>query len=256
MTDQEYRELPLHYHEECDEHLYVVSGRGLFHLDGQEAKAGPGTFLRFGRRQVHGFPRIDEHPFVVLSIDVPRRRPDDPGLLGVRGERSRVLPDRRAHAQHLGELAVVAAESGPSQRRGGGDQRGVGGVDVADQRPQRFPPPVEPGEDGLEQPAQGTDPKQHPSGEHSLWAKRHDDQHGKHDGRDADGRAGRPPRGAPLMASAEAKRAEFETASSASNSRCASTTAVRGRTSANSAGHGRFRRSPPTTKSANSSASR
>jgi mannose-6-phosphate isomerase-like protein (cupin superfamily) len=72
-----YRELPLHYHEECDEHLYVVSGRGLFHLDGHEAKAGPGTFLRFGRRQVHGFPRIDEHPFVVLSIDVPRRRPDD-----------------------------------------------------------------------------------------------------------------------------------------------------------------------------------
>lgn len=72
-----YRELPLHYHEECDEHLYVVSGRGLFHLDGQEAKAGPGTFLRFARRQVHGFPRIDEHPFVVLSIDVPRRRPDD-----------------------------------------------------------------------------------------------------------------------------------------------------------------------------------
>jgi mannose-6-phosphate isomerase-like protein (cupin superfamily) len=72
-----YRELPLHYHEECDEHLYVVCGRGLFHLDGQEAKAGPGTFLRFGRRQVHGFPRIDEHPFVVLSVDVPRRRPDD-----------------------------------------------------------------------------------------------------------------------------------------------------------------------------------
>jgi hypothetical protein len=31
----------------------------------------------FGRRQVHGFPRIDEHPFVVLAIDVPRRRPDD-----------------------------------------------------------------------------------------------------------------------------------------------------------------------------------
>jgi mannose-6-phosphate isomerase-like protein (cupin superfamily) len=72
-----YRGLPPHYHEECDEHLYVVSGRGLFQLDGQEAEAGPGTFLRFGRRQVHGFPCIDEHPFVVLAIDVPRRRPDD-----------------------------------------------------------------------------------------------------------------------------------------------------------------------------------
>jgi mannose-6-phosphate isomerase-like protein (cupin superfamily) len=72
-----YRELPLHYHEECDEHLYVVSGRGLFHLEGREAQARSGMFLRFGRGHVHGFPRIDEHPFVVLSIDVPRRRPDD-----------------------------------------------------------------------------------------------------------------------------------------------------------------------------------
>jgi hypothetical protein len=26
---------------------------------------------------VYGFPRIDEHPFVVLAVDVPRRRPDD-----------------------------------------------------------------------------------------------------------------------------------------------------------------------------------
>ncbi|WP_100524233.1 cupin domain-containing protein [Mycobacteroides abscessus] len=72
-----YETLPLHYHEECDEHLYVVSGEGIFHLDGTEQPAKPGNFLRFGRRQVHGFPRIDVHPFVVLAIDVPRRRPDD-----------------------------------------------------------------------------------------------------------------------------------------------------------------------------------
>lgn len=72
-----YRELPLHYHNECDEHLYVVSGEGLFHLDGEQSPAKPGTFLRFARKQVHGFPRIDKQPFVVLSIDVPRRRPDD-----------------------------------------------------------------------------------------------------------------------------------------------------------------------------------
>lgn len=72
-----YQTLPLHYHEECDEHLYVVSGEGLFHLDGTEQLARPGAFLRFARRQVHGFPQIDAHPFVVLAIDVPRRRPDD-----------------------------------------------------------------------------------------------------------------------------------------------------------------------------------
>jgi mannose-6-phosphate isomerase-like protein (cupin superfamily) len=72
-----YRTLPLHYHEHCSEHLYVVAGEGIFHLDGQENRAVPGTFLRFAQRKVHGFPQIDVHPFVVLAIDVPRRRPDD-----------------------------------------------------------------------------------------------------------------------------------------------------------------------------------
>jgi mannose-6-phosphate isomerase-like protein (cupin superfamily) len=72
-----YRNLPLHYHEHCSEHLYVVSGEGIFHLAGEESRAAPGTFLRFAQRQVHGFPQIDVHPFVVLAIDVPRRRPDD-----------------------------------------------------------------------------------------------------------------------------------------------------------------------------------
>ena len=53
-----YREVPLHYHEECDEHLYLLSGGGTFHLDGAEFEARPGMFLCFERRKVHGFPRI------------------------------------------------------------------------------------------------------------------------------------------------------------------------------------------------------
>jgi len=72
-----YRTLPLHYHNECDEFLYVVSGEGVFHLSGEESAARPGMFLRFARREVHGFPEITKHPFVVLSVDIPRRRPDD-----------------------------------------------------------------------------------------------------------------------------------------------------------------------------------
>ncbi|WP_374021485.1 cupin domain-containing protein [Mycobacterium sp. HNNTM2301] len=72
-----YRTLPLHYHNDCDEFLYVISGEGVFHLAGEESNAGPGTFLRFARRQVHGFPRITNHLFVVLSVDVPRRHPAD-----------------------------------------------------------------------------------------------------------------------------------------------------------------------------------
>ncbi|EFV12081.1 cupin domain-containing protein [Segniliparus rugosus] len=72
-----YRPLPLHYHNECDEHLYVVSGTGLFHIDGQDLEARPGLFLRFPRKTVHGFLAVSEDPLVVLSVDVPRRRPDD-----------------------------------------------------------------------------------------------------------------------------------------------------------------------------------
>ncbi|MCU1681976.1 MAG: Cupin 2 conserved barrel domain protein [Amycolatopsis sp.] len=72
-----YREVPLHFHNECDEHLYVVSGRGTFHLDGEEYEAKPGMFLCFEKKKVHGFPRIVEEPLVFLAIDVPRRRPDD-----------------------------------------------------------------------------------------------------------------------------------------------------------------------------------
>jgi mannose-6-phosphate isomerase-like protein (cupin superfamily) len=72
-----YRPLPLHYHDDCDENLYIVSGRATFHLDGEEHEARPGMFLCFQRRVVHGFPEIVEHPLVLLSIDVPRRRPDD-----------------------------------------------------------------------------------------------------------------------------------------------------------------------------------
>ncbi|WP_236789978.1 cupin domain-containing protein [Amycolatopsis sp. GM8] len=52
-----------------------VSGRGTFHLDGKEFEARPGMFLCFEKKKVHGFPRIDEHPLVMLAIDVPRPRP-------------------------------------------------------------------------------------------------------------------------------------------------------------------------------------
>jgi mannose-6-phosphate isomerase-like protein (cupin superfamily) len=72
-----YREVPLHYHNECDEHLYIVSGRGTFHLEGEDYEAQPGMFLHFEKKKVHGFPSVTEHPLVVLAIDVPRRRPDD-----------------------------------------------------------------------------------------------------------------------------------------------------------------------------------
>ena len=100
-----YRELPLHYHNECDEHLYVVSGRGTFFLDGDEFEARPGMFLCFEKRKVHGFPSIAEHPLVVLSIDVPRRRPDDIVFVDPEAGDAQTFMARNAERDRAGEAA-------------------------------------------------------------------------------------------------------------------------------------------------------
>lgn len=74
-----YRPVPAHYHEHCDEFLYVLSGRGKFWMDSPDKvqEYGPGTFLSFGRRTVHSMPEIVEGPVVFLSVDVPKRHPTD-----------------------------------------------------------------------------------------------------------------------------------------------------------------------------------
>jgi mannose-6-phosphate isomerase-like protein (cupin superfamily) len=88
MTDREaasarvfrvYRETPAHYHEKCDEYLYVVSGRGTFWMGDASTKAefGPGQLLVFERGTVHAIPDILEEPVVFLAIDTPRREPTD-----------------------------------------------------------------------------------------------------------------------------------------------------------------------------------
>jgi len=74
-----YRPTPAHYHVHCDEHLYVLSGRGVMWI-GDASKAeefGPGIFLVFKRGTVHAMPEILEGPVVFLSVDMPRRQPTD-----------------------------------------------------------------------------------------------------------------------------------------------------------------------------------
>ncbi|KMO28773.1 cupin [Methylobacterium variabile] len=70
-----YRGTPPHYHETCDEYLYVLSGRGTFWMGeaGTEAEFGPGDLLFFERGTVHALPRIIAEPVVFLSVDTPRR---------------------------------------------------------------------------------------------------------------------------------------------------------------------------------------
>lgn len=74
-----YRDVPPHYHIQCDEVLHVLSGTGTFWIDDpkEEAPFAPGHLLVFPRRAVHAVPRILSHPVVFLAIDTPRRAPDD-----------------------------------------------------------------------------------------------------------------------------------------------------------------------------------
>jgi mannose-6-phosphate isomerase-like protein (cupin superfamily) len=74
-----YRPTPPHYHANCDEYLFVLSGRGTFWMEdaSTEAAFGPGELLFFQRGTVHAIPILSEEPVVFLSLDTPRRDPQD-----------------------------------------------------------------------------------------------------------------------------------------------------------------------------------
>lgn len=73
-----YRPVPAHFHKTCDEYLQVISGRGVFVVDGGgPMELGPGQLLFFRRNVVHSIPEIVEGPLVVFSVDTPRRDPAD-----------------------------------------------------------------------------------------------------------------------------------------------------------------------------------
>jgi len=74
-----YKGTPPHYHATCDEYLYVFSGRGTFWMGdaSTQAKFGPGQLLFFEKGTVHALPDILEEPLVFVSIDTPRRDPQD-----------------------------------------------------------------------------------------------------------------------------------------------------------------------------------
>ena len=74
-----YQPTPPHYHLQCDEYLYVFSGRGTFWMGDQSTKSefAPGQLLFFQRGTVHAMPELLEEPVVFLSIDTPRREPSD-----------------------------------------------------------------------------------------------------------------------------------------------------------------------------------
>ncbi len=73
-----YKPAPAHYHATCDEYLLVISGRArFFFANSPPFELGPGQLVFFKKATVHGIPEILEEPFVVFSVDTPRRDPKD-----------------------------------------------------------------------------------------------------------------------------------------------------------------------------------
>jgi mannose-6-phosphate isomerase-like protein (cupin superfamily) len=73
-----YRPVPAHYHATCDEYLLVISGRAwFFFAEEPPFELGPGQLVFFKKGTVHGTSEILEEPFVVFSVDTPRRDPKD-----------------------------------------------------------------------------------------------------------------------------------------------------------------------------------
>jgi mannose-6-phosphate isomerase-like protein (cupin superfamily) len=73
-----YQPLPMHFHKQCDEHLYLYSGELAFQIENDEpALLSPGQLVTFKREVVHGITEIRATPALFLAVDTPRRAPDD-----------------------------------------------------------------------------------------------------------------------------------------------------------------------------------
>lgn len=94
-----YRGVPAHYHQQCDEYLYVLSGRGTFWMEdpATEAEFLPGHLLFFERGVVHALPKLFSEPVVFLSIDCPRRQPDDIIFIDPADGNATDFMDRNSH---------------------------------------------------------------------------------------------------------------------------------------------------------------
>jgi mannose-6-phosphate isomerase-like protein (cupin superfamily) len=73
-----YKRVQAHYHATCDEYLLVISGRARFFFGNDPPfELGPGQLVFFKKGTVHGTSELLQEPFVVFSVDTPRRDPKD-----------------------------------------------------------------------------------------------------------------------------------------------------------------------------------
>ncbi|RJS94066.1 cupin domain-containing protein [Salinisphaera sp. Q1T1-3] len=95
-----YHPLPAHYHINCDEHLYLYSGEVVFRIgDAAPRTITPGQMVTFKRETVHAIEQITAHPAVFVTLDTPRRAPDDVVFVNPADAR------QRAFVTNLDEIA-------------------------------------------------------------------------------------------------------------------------------------------------------
>lgn len=73
-----YDRLAPHYHKQCDELLYLVSGRVICKIGDEEPKElSAGNCIIFARDIVHALEPLPGEPVVFVTADTPRRDPKD-----------------------------------------------------------------------------------------------------------------------------------------------------------------------------------
>jgi quercetin dioxygenase-like cupin family protein len=95
-----YHPIPPHYHETCDEYLYLLAGKVNFAIADEAPRLlSAGQLVTFPRNTVHGITEIVESPAVFLTVDTPRRIPTD--VVYVNPDDAHIRP----FVSHLEDLA-------------------------------------------------------------------------------------------------------------------------------------------------------
>ncbi|MFL9930562.1 cupin domain-containing protein [Paraburkholderia sp. RL18-103-BIB-C] len=73
-----YYPIPRHYHETCEEHLYLLTGKVAFAIEDEAPRVlTAGQLVTFERNTVHAITEILESPAIFFTVDAPRRVPTD-----------------------------------------------------------------------------------------------------------------------------------------------------------------------------------
>jgi mannose-6-phosphate isomerase-like protein (cupin superfamily) len=95
-----YYPIPRHYHETCEEHLFLLTGKVRFAIEDEDPRLlCAGQLVTFERNTVHSITEIVESPAVFLTVDAPRRVPSD--VIYIDPEDAKIRP----FVTSLGDLA-------------------------------------------------------------------------------------------------------------------------------------------------------